>query len=334
MPIRRAFTLVEILVVIVIIGILVGLLLPAVQVARESARRSACNNNLKQIGLAMHNYHDARKSFPSGLVYSTAVVTHARTYQGGSLVDWRFCGSPPAWGAMVLPYIEQADTYNGLRFQTASWTCTGSNVITTSATTIVLSSTDVSVKPLPIYFCPSDALKTTQPVGNMGPSNYGGNFGVTGLVNGQRTGDVNANGVLFHGSSISTKNITDGMGKTFLVGEISTQQRALGLIQSDGTNQGAAIWPAASTVKDDDLVLRPCDAGHPLNSRFADNVINDGSWGECDGFGSRHPGGANFVMCDGAVRFVSENISSATSPLGTYQRLSNRADGLSITGDY
>lgn len=334
---RSAFTLVEILAVIAIIAILVGLLLPAVQAARETARRSLCNNNLKQIGMAMHNYHDARKSFPSGLVYSDVVIAHTRANQGGSLVDWRFCGSTPAWGSLLLPYIEQADTYDNLAFTTASWTCSGAKVITTTVTTIVLSATGVSVNSLPIYACPSDMLKMTQPMGNTGPSNYGGNFGTmpsTSLVNGQRTGSVNADGVLFHGSSIRTKDIIDGTSKTFLVGEISTQQRALGLIQSDGKNQGAAVWPAASTVKNDDLVLRSCDAGHPLNSQFPDNVINDGSYGECDGFGSRHPGGANFVMCDGAVRFVSENIDSATSPSGTYQRLSSRADGLTIRGDY
>jgi prepilin-type N-terminal cleavage/methylation domain-containing protein/prepilin-type processing-associated H-X9-DG protein len=214
---RAAFTLVELLVVIAIIGTLVGLLLPAVQAARESARRSDCSNKIRQIGIAMHNHLDAKKSFPAGVVYSDAIIADARATSSpdGDLVNWRFCQRPPAWGAMILPYMEQADVYGQLPFAQTSWT-------------------------------------------------------------------------------------------------------------------------SSSSVKADDLVLRQCDAGHPLNSQFPDTQITSGNSGngDCDGFGSRHPGGANFVMCDASVRFISENIDSASSPLGTYQRLSHRADGLSISGDY
>jgi prepilin-type processing-associated H-X9-DG protein len=170
-----------------------------------------------------------------------------------------------------------------------------------------------------------------------------GNYGVPPAgtwngVAGQRTGPPlpNTHGVLYQGSSISSKDITDGTSKTFLAGEISTQQRAWPLATAGAISQGAGVWAALADLKADDLVLRQCDAGHPLNSQFSDDVIlnANGGIGDSDGFGSRHPGGVNFAMCDGAVRFISENIQSATSPLGTYQRLSHRADGLAIGGEY
>ncbi|MEI6241205.1 MAG: DUF1559 domain-containing protein, partial [Planctomycetia bacterium] len=262
----------------------------------------------------------------------------------GGLTDWRFRGGSPAWGAMILPFIEQNEVYDKLAFTESTWARFSDSSKTVKTTTIVSSSSAVSARPLPIYSCPSDTLKQTGLAGNMGPSNYVGNYGVppAGTWNGiagQRTGQPlpNTHGVLYHGSAIRTKDITDGTSKTFLVGEISTQQRGY---NGDGdfmNMQGAGIWPALpQQLKVDDYVLRQCDAAHPLNSQFPDDWILNANGGidDCDGFGSRHPGGAQFVMCDGAVRFISENIQSATSPLGTYQRLSHRADGLAITGDY
>jgi len=338
----RGFTLIELLVVIAIIGVLVGLLLPAVQAARESGRRSACSSKLKQIGLAMLSHHDARKAFPAGIVLSSELVAAANG--DGGLTDWRFRGGSPAWGSMILPFIEQNEVYDKLAFTEATWARFSDSSKTVKTTTIVSSSSAVSTRPLPIYSCPSDTLKQTGLAGNMGPSNYVGNYGVppAGTWNGiagQRTGPPlpNTHGVLYHGSVIRTKDIPDGTSKTFLVGEVSTQQRGY---NGDGdfmNMQGAGIWPALpNQLKVDDYVLRQCDAAHPLNSQFPDDwILNaNGGIGESDGFGSRHPGGAQFVMCDGAVRFISENIQSATSPLGTYQRLSHRADGLAITGDY
>ncbi len=340
---RAGFTLVELLVVIAIIGTLVGLLLPAVQAAREAARRSSCSNNLKQIGLAMHNHLDARKTFPAGVVLSSTIIAAARakTPPDGDVSDWRFCTNAAAWGTMILPYMEQVDVYDRLPLAQTTWTSTQG--VTATTTTIALSATSGSVNPLRVYSCPSDVLKPTGPAGNMGPSNYVGNYGVPSTgnwtgVKGQLTGAPfnNVSGVLCHGVNISTKDIADGTSKTFLVGEISTQQRSWSLSNLGALAQGAGVWSALSDLKADDLVLRQCDAGHPLNSQFPDTQITSGNSGngDCDGFGSRHPGGANFVMCDASVRFIGENIQSQTSPLGTYQRLSHRDDGLSITGEY
>jgi prepilin-type processing-associated H-X9-DG protein len=339
-PGRSAFSLVELLVVVGIIGMLVALLLPAVQAARESARRSACSNNLKQIGLALQNHHDARGSFPSGIVFSST-LTAAMVADGG-MTDFRFLGGSPAWGAMILPYAEQSDVYDNLPFTQATWARHSSSSVTFTTSTIVSTSTSVTAKPLPVYSCPSDTLKKTSLGGNMGPSNYVGNYGVPPAgtwngVAGPLTGQPlpNVSGVLYHGSAISMKNITDGTSKTFLVGEISTQQRGYGSDSGSLNGQGAGVWPAVPVqLKCDEHVLRQCDAGHPLNSNFPDSRIFGGpTGGDADGFGSRHPGGAQFVMCDGAVRFIPENIQSQTAPLGTYQRLSHRADGLPL-GDF
>ena len=349
---RRGFTLIELLVVIAIIGLLIALLLPAVQATRESGRRSACSTKLKQIGLALQNYHDARKSFPSGIVFSSQLK--AALDSDGPHSSWRFNGRSPAWGSMILPYMEQGEVYDRLAFTQATWTRSGKPsepVQTVQTITIVSSSSSVSARPLPVYSCPSDTLKQTGLLDNMGTSNYVGNWGVpAGFyegVGGQRQGlpPPNPSGVLYQASAISIKDITDGASKTILAGEISTQQRMWqsgpgGML--DG--QFAGIWPALPLnqgVKFDDLVLRDFDARHPLNSPLPQDTIdgnpNMNGWADCDGFGSRHPGGANFVMCDGAVRFISENIDSASSDpknLGTYQRLGHRADGSAIRGEW
>ena len=341
----RGMTLIELLVVVTIIGIMVGLLLPAVQAARESARRSACSNNLKQIGVAMHNYHDANKSFPAGILITGGTMM-TEVANAGQFDTWRFTGGQPAWGAMILPQLEQSDVSNQLVFSANASPTYSNPAASVAMKTLISSSTAASASPLPIYSCPSDVLKRTALFKNLGPSNYVGNFGVTVVsatmskpgVAGQAFGNPypNTSGVLYHASRIATKDITDGTSKTFLVGEVSTQQR--GWNQQPGgdmAGQGAGVWPALpEQLKYDELVVRPCDAGHPINSQFSDSVIQNanGGIGECDGFGSRHPGGTQFVMCDGAVRFISENIQSASSPLGTYQQLSHRADGLSASG--
>ena len=343
----RGFTLIELLVVIAIIGVMVGLLLPAVQTARESGRRNACSNNLKQIGLAILNHHDAKQSFPAGILITGGTIM-TEVAAAGSFATWRFTGGQPAWGAMILPFLEQAEVYDKLVFSGTASPTFSTPTASVAMTTLISSSSAVSARPLPVYSCPSDILKQTGLFQNMGTSNYVGNFGVPPSVSatnwngvgGQRYGNPypNASGVLYHASKIATKDITDGTSKTFLVGEVSTQQRGWNSqAGGDMAGQTAGVWPAVpQQLKYDELVVRSCDAAHPLNSQFSDAIITNagGGIGDCDGFGSRHPGGAQFVMCDGAVRVISENIDSATSPLGTYQRLSHRADGLPIAGDY
>ena len=139
--VRKGFTLVELLVVIAIIGILVGLLLPAVQAARAAARRMQCSNNLKQLGLAVHNYHDANKSFPSGFItnYPAGALNTAAMMSVTQRTHW-------SWGAFVLPYIEQTALYNTLNPGQSSMDA----LLATPAGLAALTT------PIPSFVCPSD----------------------------------------------------------------------------------------------------------------------------------------------------------------------------------
>lgn len=181
---RDGFTLVELLVVIAIIGVLVALLLPAVQAAREAARRSSCGNNLKQIGLAIHNYHDTHLKLPSGTVWT------AGDYAWG-------------WGALILPQMEEENL----------WTTLGSGSIPLDNT---LAATQTKVD---AYRCPSDTSPDTFEIGwtwdkknfPIGVSNYVG-------MGGEKSGHV-TNGVFHQNSEIRFRDVTDGTANTILVGE-------------------------------------------------------------------------------------------------------------------
>ena len=319
--------------VIAIIGVLVGLLLPAVQSARETARRSACTNKLKQIGLAMHNHHDARKAFPSGFVITGTTPNYANIWSD----DMRFRGNFVAWGALILPFLELQEVFDQLTYSTANV-----NGVDVGRLVSSRSPAFVHTRPQPAYSCPADTLPTrrstlTGLLRDFGPSNYVGSYGSDGSSGGQLCGSAQPRGVLFANSAMSIKNITDGTSKTLLVGEVGTDQKHWTYFQSSDSNgnldgQGAGAWAGVpAQLKFDGMVLRDVHPSRPLNSQLPQSVIEatDGQ----DGFGSKHPGGANFVFCDGAVRFLSENIQSASSPAGTYQRLGDRADGLAI-GDY
>ena len=330
---RNGFTLVELLVVIAIIGTLVGLLLPAVQTARESARRSACSNNLKQIGLAMHNHLDANKCFPSGFVLTGTTPNFSNIFSDSI----RFEGGYVAWGALILPYLEQQEVFNQLTFSERSF-----NGVMLGRIVGSQSGSLVRTRPLPAYSCPSDVLPTrrntlnTTVLGDMGASNYVGVYGRTDGDAGQGCGELNPNGTLFMNSKLASKNVLDGMSKTLLVGELSTNQKHWGYFDSSTYSQsldgqGAGAWPGVpSQLKFDGMVVRDVHPNHPLNSQLPASMITSGSEGQ-DGFGSKHFGGASFVFCDGAVRFISESIDSSSSPLGTYQRLGDRADGLQVS---
>ena len=319
-PRTRGFTLVELLVVIAIIGVLIGLLLPAVQAAREAGRRSACSNNLKQIGLAMHAHLDARQCFPAG--YSLTVDYSKDPNPANLHFAHRFELAPFSWGMFLLPHLEEAALYG----QHASLLVDPNARM--PAPTVA---NGLSTRPK-VFACPSDTLPVVGPR-NYGSSNYVGNYGNNNDFFGQQVGRfTGVTGVLFWNSAVKPKDITDGMSQTLLVGEVSSLQRHW----KDGTGfYSGATWPGvAHYLKHDGLVFRDTHPNHPINSRLPDTHMNTygGGNGDHDGFGSLHPGGAQFVLCDGSVRMLNENIHSTSSPLGTYQRLGNKADGLPIGG--
>ncbi len=182
----RGFSLVELLVVIAVIGVLVALLLPAIQMARESARRTHCFNNLKQIGVGVHNYLDARRRLPPGGI------------------EWRPPGSTThrqlAWSAFILPYLEEQALYDRLDLKTPF----DSPQNASAAATV-----------LPVYVCPS-SRRATNDVGGRGPCDYGGMFGerITGPNN-------PPNGTMLYDVAFRISQISDGTSKTILIAEDS-----------------------------------------------------------------------------------------------------------------
>jgi len=321
---RSAFTLVELLVVIAIIGILIALLLPAVQAAREAARRMQCTNNLKQIGLALHNYHDTFKCFPPGAI---AFLKSDGTWVNGE-AEWGFA-------AFILPYMEQKPLYDQLDIDT--------NILDTLA--------DKAHPLFPLLQTPIESLicpsSKSEPINgknsingeNLGVSNYPGVAGFSCRTN---TPDASGtdldfpyenNGIFFACAkkSIAFRDITDGTSNVFAVGE--RPQRVY-----------AAVWPGVGNINNKNQMRR--SVGWVC---YKMNVPAPPNNPARRGFGSEHPDGANFLLCDGSVQFVSdliefdlggnaddEDINSTAeyqtkcALMGVYQLLGMREDGYPI----
>jgi prepilin-type N-terminal cleavage/methylation domain-containing protein/prepilin-type processing-associated H-X9-DG protein len=294
---RRAFTLVELLVVIAIIGVLVALLLPAVQAAREAARRMKCQNNIKQLSLAMHNYHD--------------------TY--GQLIPGAISTNGTSWTAFILPFIEQRPLFENFDFTAGNYNTNGGvrrsqNGLTKVAMYLCPSSpAEKMMMNAPSYPNGPDLVNGTTPPFtlhyyiNMGPKGQS----PSGQTYEHRSvgshGGFSQQGVCEINSKYKLKDITDGTAFTFLLGENSRHDNKYG---SRFRN-----W------------MRGCDGSTDqeiCGCRNYVNAINTPVLASATTFndipmGSMHPGGANFSLCDGAVRFVSQNID-----LGIYKATSSR----------
>lgn len=295
---KKGFTLVELLVVIAIIGILIALLLPAVQAAREAARRSQCTNNMKQIGLALHNYHDANKRFPAGF-----------TYRGGS----GQCNY--GWCVAIMPYMEQQAFYDQLdpggiplyqRYVSGA----------TAADKALLQQKFGALR------CPSDTGKDLANSINFGSNDYFDvaltNYVASAGYGGYPTTTNDSRGVFYGNSWNRFADITDGTTNTFAAGE-----RCYGQPGSGSHHQHAATWVGVGrnnsygadatlrTLARNSFVLNfdYAEAGQPQNMG--------------KGCASYHPGGANYLLCDGSVHFLSETTDRAN----VIQWLSLREDG-------
>jgi prepilin-type N-terminal cleavage/methylation domain-containing protein/prepilin-type processing-associated H-X9-DG protein len=320
---RKGFTLIELLVVMGIISILIGLLLPAVQKIREAANRLKCSNNLKQIGLAMHNYHDTNEKFPLGM-------------PGLDARCW-------SWRVYILPQLEQDNIYNQMQADPARvWLPpnmggggNGPGGTTWDIDSIPQSKINgaggINVAggsprhKLTMYVCPSDTLPALNS-GGYAKSNYVGNSGSSRVFDTFRNAWVSAwpfgtwygcgevkgsvqNGVLLYANDsyetwvVTMTEVSDGLSNTFLVGEAGVSQNVAPGITNHGAfpvwvggndNGTCTGWYTAGNA------LRLADDVFKLNLRTSD--VSNAS------FGSRHTQGANFLLCDGSVRFVRQSM--------------------------
>ncbi|MBL8816021.1 MAG: DUF1559 domain-containing protein [Planctomyces sp.] len=332
---RLAFTLIELLVVIAIIAILIALLLPAVQQAREAARRTQCKNNLKQYGLAIHNYHDVHNSLPiAGTNWNPAHTVP--TWQQPAAVGWQ---------VRCLPFLEQGPLYNELDWagiRPASEYEPGNPV--GFLPTQILRSTGKPARStqIPTARCPSDVSENNM-IGGWAQSNYTGSTGsqVFNSVDGNcnpylqfteagtvhfvdTTNPAQLSGLFGRlGVTILFRDITDGLSNTIAVGETlpdcSDHTAGWWLYNGHGNTH------ASTAPKINDFTT--CDLKSPGQIQFPACTAKS-NWNIAHGFRSRHTGGAQFLMADGAVKFLSQSIDHRT-----YQRLGGRKDG-QVIGEF
>jgi len=332
----RAFTLIELLVVIAIIAILIALLLPAVQQAREAARRTQCRNNLKQIGLAMHNYHDNFKQFGPTIWHSP----WSDPPEIGGVDDWTN-GTKGSWMVRILPYIDQAPLHNAMNFNgMGPGPCPNCNL---EAQPLGGTGKLIRGTVIEAFICPTDrspklnrddpnwakssysisagnARMNTQP--DCGRNDLGDSFslGVAHHADGDR--QHHASGIATRCNwAASIRDIGDGTSNTIMAGEVVAEcadHQWAGWLHFNNnwaTTTAPINWPVH------------CQSRPRVTERIPGCHDWD-DWGYSQGFKSDHTGGAHIVLCDGAVRFISNNIDWMT-----YQRLGDRRDGQPI-GDF
>jgi prepilin-type N-terminal cleavage/methylation domain-containing protein/prepilin-type processing-associated H-X9-DG protein len=327
---RRGFTLIELLVVIAIIAVLIALLLPAVQAAREAARRAQCVNNLKQMGLALHNYHDVNNAFPN--------------LRPGDDVNANDSNAMSTW-VVTLPQMEQTALYNAWNFSLAFNDPSVDPKY--AASCIPQANSTVARTVLTVFNCPSDNRQPFVSTSNSGRndipqlpqlavSSYAVNAGTGGppnccddpilpyVITDLKHGN---NGFADYGLPRGVRDITDGTSNTVAVGETAYSNDGayfgIQIGKCTGFNSGFNVWTVS--LRHGSNFRGP---KNPPNTTPGLLVSAGGLCGMNGAFGSRHSGGVNFLFADGSVHYVKNSIS-----LPTYRAICTRNGGEIVSSD-
>ena len=307
---RNAFTLIELLVVIAIIAILIALLVPAVQKVREAASRTQCINNLKQVALATHSHHDLYKRFPAGINIPISTASGA-VFPTNTLYTSGRIGNPPAPNQYIslfeaiFPFIDQGNLQRVLDLTQREYAnCKGPN------------STGAQV--VPVFICPSDPMPdkvATYTTGGVtyyfGMNSYGGNGGTRSWFISNMTTD----GIFWINSRVTIAGVTDGTSNTLLFGERLHREPLYTTIDT----LGGWAWTNYNSSQDY-LFSAPVPVNYKLPTGVT--VTTQMKDDRVCAYGSAHPGGANFALADGTVRFFT---LTSTGDLPVLQALSTRA---------
>jgi len=317
--IRRGFTLIELLVVIAIIAILIALLLPAVQQAREAARRTQCRNNLKQMGIALHNYHDVHGCFPmssttfgkiGGMLPKGVWLYPDPTMLGGTMEDIHL----HSWASLILPYFDQANIYNAMNFR---------------ASALGIDNRAMAEQIIPSYRCPSyygtsysDAPLYTA----ISPKFALRNYVTVSATNAMLAGTDKFDGAIYPGSTTKVTQITDGSSNTIVIAETR--------------ETGSAVWIEGTTT----TLARSLDAAACMTApydcaRANKTSLNDPNFFDATpyapfaissywGPSSLHPGMVLHLLADGSARNINNNVA-----ISVYEGLVTRKGG-EILGEY